>query len=78
MNFTTGRRKYYIQAGAMMQANEGTGNRMPVMITLKRDEKEAETAFERRGRWKKEDSLVAPGEKNEDDQPRKLVHQQHL
>ena len=55
MNFTTGRRKYYIQAGAMMQANEETGNRRPLMITLKRDEKEAETAFERRGRWKKED-----------------------
>ena len=37
------------------------------MITLKRDEKEAETPLECRGRWKKEDSLAAPGEKKEED-----------
>jgi len=68
VKFTTGRRKYNIQFGAMMQANEETGNRRPLMITLKRDEKEAETAVERRGRWKKEDSLAAPGEKKEEDE----------
>ena len=62
----------------MMQAIVDTVNRRLVMITLKRDEKEAETPLECRGRWKKEDSLAAPGKKNEDDQPRKLVHQQHL
>ena len=50
-----------------MQANEETWNRSPLMITLKRDEKEVETVVERRGRWKKEDSLAAPGEKKEED-----------
>ena len=67
VKFTTGRRKYNIQFGAMMQANEETGNRRPLMITLKRDEKEADTAVERRGRWKKEDSVAAPGEKKEEE-----------
>jgi len=65
VKFTTGRRKYNIQFGAMMQANEETGNRRPLMITLKRDEKEAES-HSYRGRWKKEDSLTAPGEKKDD------------
>ena len=36
VKFTTGRRKYNIQFGSMMQANEETGNRKPLMITLKR------------------------------------------
>ena len=67
MKFTTGRRKYNIQVGAMMQDDEEAGNRSPVIITLKTDLNEAETALERRGRWKKEDSLAAPGEKKEDD-----------
>ena len=40
VKFTTGRRKYSIQFGAMMQANEETGNRRPLMIVLKRDEKD--------------------------------------
>merc|ERR1719309_1602657 len=56
VKFTTGRRKYNIQFGAMMQANEETGNRRPLMITLKRDEKDQESS-ERKGRWKKEDSV---------------------
>ena len=60
--FTTGRRKYNIQFGA----NVETGNRGPLMISLKRDEKEAETVVECRGRWKKEDSIAAPGEKKEE------------
>ena len=50
-----------------MQDDEEAGNRSPVIITLKTDLNEAETALERRGRWKKEDSLAAPGEKKEDD-----------
>ena len=53
VKFTTGRRKYNIQFGSMMQANEETGNRRPLMIVLKRDEKE--TDVEKKGRWKKED-----------------------
>ena len=60
--FTTGRRKYNIQFGA----NVETGNRGPLMISLKRDDKEAETVVECRGRWKKEDSIAAPGEKKEE------------
>ena len=36
VKFTTRRRKYNIQFGSMMQANEETGNRKPLMITLKR------------------------------------------
>ena len=43
VKFTTGRRKYNIQFGSMMQANEETGNRRPLMITLKRDEKELDS-----------------------------------
>merc|ERR550532_1890940 len=53
VKFTTGRRKYNIQFGSMMQANEETGNRRPLMIVLKRDEKESDV--EKKGRWKKED-----------------------
>merc|ERR1719427_1192346 len=53
VKFTTGRRKYNIQFGSMMQANEETGNRRPLMIVLKRDEKENDV--EKKGRWKKED-----------------------
>ena len=62
VKFTTGRRKYSIQFGSMMQANEETGNRRPIMITLKRDEKEkeSEASAVKRGRWTKED---AGGEK---------------
>merc|ERR1719341_942765 len=41
----------------MMQANEETGNRRPLMIVLKRDEKEA-ADVEKKGRWKKEDSVA--------------------
>ena len=41
--------------------------RLGTGVTLKTDLNEAETALERRGRWKKEDSLAAPGEKKEDD-----------
>eukprot|EP00092_Neocalanus_flemingeri_P041280 GFUD01044951.1.p1 GENE.GFUD01044951.1~~GFUD01044951.1.p1 ORF type:complete len:4316 (+),score=1501.53 GFUD01044951.1:136-13083(+) len=67
VKFTTGRRKYNIQFGAMMQANEETGNRRPLMISLKRDEKDADSAVERRGRWKKEDSIAAPGDKKEEE-----------
>ena len=67
MKFTTGRRKQNIQFRAIMQANEETWNRRPLNITLKRDEKELENVVERRGRWKKEDSLPAPGEKKEED-----------
>merc|ERR1719500_2670116 len=55
VKFTTGRRKYNIQFGSMMQANEETGNRRPLMIVLKRDEKDADV--EKKGRWKKEDSM---------------------
>merc|ERR1719305_1076253 len=53
VKFTTGRRKYNIQFGSMMQANEETGNRRPLMIVLKRDEKESDV--EKKGLWKKED-----------------------
>ena len=42
VKFTTRRRKYNIQFGSMMQANEETGNRKPLMITLKRDRKALE------------------------------------
>lgn len=35
----TGRRKYTIQFGSMLQANEETGNRRPVMITIKEQTK---------------------------------------
>merc|ERR1712226_306251 len=56
VKFTTGRRKYNIQFGAMMQANEETGNRRPLMIVLKRDDKEV-VEVEKKGRWKKEDSV---------------------
>ena len=65
VKFTTGRRKYNIQFGSMMQANEETGNRRPLMITLKRDEKESEASVERKGRWKREDSIAAPDDKKE-------------
>ena len=41
--------------------------RLGTGVTSKTDLNEAETALERRGRWKKEDSLAAPGEKKEDD-----------
>merc|ERR1719341_1298452 len=41
----------------MMQANEETGNRRPLMIVLKRDEKESNDV-EKKGRWKKEDSVA--------------------
>jgi len=63
VKFTTGRRKYNIQFGAMMQANEETGNRRPLMITLKRDEKDQESS-ERKGRWKKDDTVAT---ENKDD-----------
>ena len=64
VKFTTGRRKYNIQFGSMMQANEETGNRRPLMIVLKRDEKEV-VDVERKGRWKKEDSKEMPKEPEE-------------
>jgi len=67
VKFTTGRKKYNIQFGAMMQANEETGNRRPLMICLKRDEKEGESSVERRGRWKKEDSIAAPDDKKDEE-----------
>merc|ERR1719187_14784 len=57
VKFTTGRRKYNIQFGSMMQANEETGNRRPLMVVLKRDEKDGGGDVEKKGRWKKEDSL---------------------
>jgi E3 ubiquitin-protein ligase HUWE1 len=44
---TTGRRRYNIQFGAMVQANEETGNRRPIMISLKEKPKEAKKGEEK-------------------------------
>ena len=68
VKFTTGRRKYSIQFGSMMQANEETGNRRPIMISLKRDEKEkeSEASAVKRGRWTKEDAGAENPEVKED------------
>merc|ERR1719312_362214 len=40
VKFSNGRKKYNIQFGAMMQANEESGSKKPIMITLKRDSKQ--------------------------------------
>ena len=40
VKFSNGRKKYNVQFGAMMQANEESGSKKPIMITLKRDSKQ--------------------------------------
>ena len=55
---TTGRRKYNIQFGAMVQANEETGNRRPIMIALKEKKKEEE-------KTKKEEVVDEKGDEKE-------------
>ena len=39
VKFVSGRKKYTVQFGAMMQANDESGSKKPIMISLKRDEK---------------------------------------
>ena len=70
VKFTNGRKKYNVQFGAMMQANEESGSKKPIMISLKRDDKtkkddkDALNTLVKKGRWTKED--VATEEKEED------------
>ena len=69
VKFTNGRKKYSIQFGAMMQANEESGSKKPIMIVLKRDEKATKKEDKdslnvvKRGRWTKEDVSQAGIEK---------------
>ena len=63
VKFTNGRKKYSVQFGAMMQANEESGSKKPIMISLKRDEKSTKKDEKesqnivKRGRWVKEDAV---------------------
>ena len=69
VKFTNGRKKYSIQFGAMMQANEESGSKKPIMIVLKRDEKVTKKEDKdslniiKRGKWTKEDVSQAITEK---------------
>ena len=70
--FNTGRKKYNVQFGAMMQANEESGSKKPIMISLKREEKSSKrdvvdllNTTVKRGRWIKDDSNSPTTEERE-------------
>ena len=82
--FNTGRKKYNVQFGAMMQANEESGSKKPIMISLKREEKSSKrdvtdllNTTVKRGRWIKDDSSPTSEDKekpegNQDDSNKKV------